>query len=40
VTRLKLVMIEWLDSHAGRGWDDIEDIKESGYAVCSTGHKM
>jgi hypothetical protein len=26
---LKLVMIEWLDSHAGRGWQSIKQIKDS-----------
>ncbi len=23
----KLVLIEWLDSHSGRGWQSIEEIK-------------
>lgn len=23
----KLVLIEWLDSHSGRGWQSLEDLK-------------
>ncbi len=26
---MKLVLIEWLDSHAGRGWQDFEDIQKA-----------
>lgn len=26
---MKLVLIEWLDSHAGRGWQDTERIKQA-----------
>lgn len=25
---MKLVMIEWIDCHAGRGWQSIEDIRD------------
>ena len=26
---MKLVLIEWLDSHSGRGWQDTERIKQA-----------
>jgi hypothetical protein len=26
---VKLVLIEWLDSHAGRGWQDLARIKDA-----------
>ncbi len=26
---MKLVLVEWLDSHAGRGWLDIEHIEQA-----------
>ena len=25
---MKLVLIEWVDSHSGRGWRDLDEIKE------------
>lgn len=28
-SELKLVMIEWLDSHSGRGWQDIDRITDA-----------
>jgi len=27
---MKLVLIEWLDSHAGNGWHRLEDIEKNG----------
>lgn len=44
--RVKLVLVEWLDSHSGRGWQEIERIKEAsvplrcrsvGWLVSETG---
>ena len=29
VALMKLVLVEWLDSHAGRGWQDFERIEEA-----------
>ena len=26
---MKLVLVEWLDSHAGRGWQDMEEIADA-----------
>jgi hypothetical protein len=26
---LKLVLIEWLDSHASRGWQDLKEIQQA-----------
>jgi hypothetical protein len=26
---MKLVLVEWLDSHAGRGWQDIESVERA-----------
>ncbi len=26
--KMKLVVVEWLDSHQGRGWEDVEDLEE------------
>lgn len=26
---MELVLIEWLDSHSGRGWQDIENIRSA-----------
>jgi hypothetical protein len=26
---MKLVLIEWLDSHSGRGWQDIERLEQA-----------
>lgn len=26
---MKLVLVEWVDSHSGRGWRDIDRIKET-----------
>lgn len=26
---MKLVLIEWIDSHAGRGWQDMDEIREA-----------
>jgi len=26
---MKLVLVEWLDSHSGRGWQDVERLEES-----------
>lgn len=25
---MKLILVHWLDSHSGRGWRNLEDIKE------------
>jgi len=25
---MKLVLIEWMDSHSGRGWQSLENLKE------------
>ncbi len=30
---MKLVMIEWLDSHSGDGWRKLSEIKEDGESV-------
>ena len=27
--KYKLVLIEWIDSHSGRGWKSIEEIEET-----------
>ena len=26
---MKLVLIEWLDSHSGRGWQDVERLEQA-----------
>ena len=26
---MKLILVEWIDSHAGRGWQDIERIENA-----------
>ena len=26
---MKLVLIEWLDSHSGRGWQDMDDLTDN-----------
>lgn len=30
---MKLVLVEWLDSHSGRGWQDMEQIKEAAHPL-------
>lgn len=30
---MRLVLIEWLDSHSGNGWQSLRDIKQNGDTI-------
>jgi len=33
---MKLVLVEWVDSHAGRGWQDLPRIERGACASASS----